>query len=265
MGAPVLRSVLGLREYSPSSESRILIPSASNLFLQSIISISVLEPSILALSKILLVASFYHSVKCDCHIWIWQCFQIYGKLSMKSLRSNFLQSNEYRANKLKGSKVRVSPGSVLLHTPKAYGDVFNDKANVKKGTTYDTWARHKGDANTGTVTDIAIHARKRKIFNTVFKDMSVRSAAAFIIKHPNRWNELSATGYRLSEPIDCTKRTDCLVFDILGDSYLWKVFRHQRTRRKPLQDCNGDNSLIHEVLASGIAIFCAEIKISDIA
>lgn len=183
---------------------------------------------------------------------------------MKSLRSNFLQSNEYRANKLKGSKVRVSPGSVLFHTSKAFGDVFNDKANVKKGTTYEAWARHKGDANTGTVTDIAIHARKRKILNTVFKDRSVRSASAFIIKHPDQWNELCATGYDWSEPIDCTKRTDCLVFDILGDSYPWKVFRHQRTRQKPLPDCTGDNNLIYEVLAFGIAIFCAEIKVSDI-
>lgn len=98
---------------------------------------------------------------------------------MKSLRSHFLQANEYRANRLKEIKLRVSPGSVLFHRPEAYQDIFNYKANVKKQKTYDAWGRREGDTNTGTpgtVTDVAIHSRKRKILNTVLTDRSVRSA-----------------------------------------------------------------------------------------
>lgn len=50
---------------------------------------------------------------------------------------------------------------------------------MKKQKTYDAWGRREGDANTGTpgtVTDVAIHSRKRKILNTVLTDRSVRSA-----------------------------------------------------------------------------------------
>lgn len=134
-----------------------------------------------------------------------------------SLCSYFLASNECRANRLKGSKIRVGPRSVLFNAPTAHRDIYNYKANVTKDKSYDAWRRNEGDVNTLNTTDVAVHARKRKLLNTVFTEKSVRSAAAFIIKHLNRWNELSVTGHEWSEPIDFSKWTDCLIFDILGD------------------------------------------------
>lgn len=88
---------------------------------------------------------------------------------------------------------------------------------MKKDKNYDAWRRNEGDVNTLNTTDVTVHARKRKLLNTVFTEKSVRSAATFIIKHLDRWNELSVTGHEWSEPIDFSKWTDCLIFDILGD------------------------------------------------
>ena len=159
----------------------------------------------LFLAKISSWPSFYHSLKYDRHIWIWQCFQIYGKLPRNRLCSYYLPSNEDRANRLKGNKFRMSPTTVLFNTPKAYRDIYNYKANVKMNKTYNAWRRHEADANTLNITDVAIHARKRKFFNIVFTKRSVRSAVAFIIKHLDQWNELSVNGHDWSEPIDLTK------------------------------------------------------------
>ncbi|KAL8735400.1 MAG: hypothetical protein Q9166_000945 [cf. Caloplaca sp. 2 TL-2023] len=123
-----------------------------------------------------------------------------------------------------GSKVRIGPNTVLFNTPKAYRDIYNHKANVKKNKTYDAWRRNEDDANTLNVTDVAIHSRKRKLLNTVLTNKSVRSASTFIIKHLDRWNELSVTGNDWSKPIYLTNWSDCLVFDILGDLCFGKSF-----------------------------------------
>lgn len=114
--------------------------------------------------------------------------------------------------------------TVLFNTPQAFGDIYKYKGNVKRDKFYDAWRKSEGDANTLTVSDPAIHAKKRKLLNTVFTERSLRSAAAFIIKHLDRWNELTVTGHGWSEPIDLTEWTNCLVFDILGDLCFGKSF-----------------------------------------
>lgn len=140
-----------------------------------------------------------------------------------------------RADTLKGSKVRLHPNQVLFNSPKAYRDIYNYKANVKKHKTYDAWRRNEGDANTLNVTDVAIHAKKRRLLNTVFTDKSVRSAAVFITKHLDRWNELSVNGEDWSEPTDLTKWIDCLVFDILGDLCFGKPFNTKEPEENPFK------------------------------
>lgn len=129
----------------------------------------------------------------------------------------------------------MNPTLVLFNTPKAYRDIYNYKANVKKDKTYDAWRRHEGDANTLNITDVATHARKRKLLNTVFTDGSIRSAAAFIIKHLDRWNELTVNGHDWSEPIELSKWTDCLVFDILGDLCFGKSFDIKEPGENPFK------------------------------
>ncbi|KAG8531950.1 uncharacterized protein KY384_003586 [Bacidia gigantensis] len=148
------------------------------------------------LAKISSLPSFYHACKGDRHIWLWQCFQIYG------------------------SKIRTTPNTVLFNSPKAYQDIYNIKANVKKNKTYDAWRRNEEDINTLNVTNVAVHAYKRRLLNTVFTDSSVRSAASFIIRHLDRWNELSLnqeTPGDWSKSIDMAKWMDCMVFDVMTD------------------------------------------------
>lgn len=130
----------------------------------------------------------------------------------------------------------MTPETVLFNTPKAYRDIYNHKGNVKKHRSYDAWRRHEGDAHTLNVTDVAIHARKRKTLNTVFTDRSVRSAATFLLKHIDRWNELTVTGHDWSEPINFTKWTNCLVFDILGDLCFGQSFETKEPGDNPFKD-----------------------------
>ncbi len=136
---------------------------------------------------------------------------------------------------MKGNKVRVAPNTVLFNTPKAFRDIYSHKANVKKAKSYDAWQRHAGDANTLNSSDVAIHAKKRKVLNTVFTDRSLRSAAPFIIKHIDRWNELTVMGHDWSEPIDFAKWVDCLIFDILGDLCFGKSFGVKEPGENPFK------------------------------
>lgn len=129
----------------------------------------------------------------------------------------------------------MNPTTVLFNSPKAYRGIYNLKANVKKNKTYDAWRRHEGDANTLNITNVDIHARKRKVLNTVFTETSVRAAAAFIIKHLDRWHELSVNGRDWSEPIDLTQWTDRLVFDILGDLCFGKSFGIKEPGENPFK------------------------------
>ena len=82
---------------------------------------------------------------------------------------------------------------------------------MKKSQNYDAWKRNEGDSSVSNTTDVAVHARKRRLLNTVFTNKSVRSAAAFIVKHVDRWNELSleGNGDDWSKPTDMSRWTDC--------------------------------------------------------
>ena len=142
----------------------------------------------------------------------------------------------------------MTPRTVLFNTPEAYRDIYNHKANVKKDKSYDAWRRHEGDANTLNVSDVAVHAKKRKVLNTVFTDRSVRSAATFIIKHIDRWNELTFSGDDWSEPIDFTKWIDCLIFDILGDLCFGKSFDTKEHGKNPFK-------VIPEAIASSLRLW----------
>ncbi|KAG8526297.1 uncharacterized protein KY384_000290 [Bacidia gigantensis] len=121
--------------------------------------------------------------------------------------------------------IRVGPNTVLFNSPSAYKDIYSHKANTFKDKFYSVWKRNEDDKSVFNTTDIAVHSRKRKIFNTVFTDKSIRSAQPFIINIIDRWNDLSITGDDWSEPIDLAPWIDYLVFDILGDLCFGESFR----------------------------------------
>lgn len=129
----------------------------------------------------------------------------------------------------------MTPRLVVFNTPNAYRDIYSHKANVKKDRSYDAWRKNEADANALNVSDVTIHAKKRKVLNTVFTESSIRSAAPFIIKHTDRWNELTVTGPDWSKPIDFTTWINRLIFDILGDLCFGKSFGTMESGQNPFK------------------------------
>ncbi|KAF2691172.1 cytochrome P450 [Lentithecium fluviatile CBS 122367] len=110
--------------------------------------------------------SFYHACLGDRHIWLWQQFQVYG------------------------NKFRAAPNVLLFNTPEAWNSLFDIKANVRKPGFYDAWLRNNNDLNTLNCTDVALHAKKRRLLNLAFTERSLRVWEPFVTKHTDRWNQL---------------------------------------------------------------------------
>ncbi|ETS80426.1 hypothetical protein PFICI_07955 [Pestalotiopsis fici W106-1] len=159
------------------------------------------------------IPSWYHALRGRRHLWLWQQFQIHG------------------------SRVRVTPNTVLFCDPEAYRDIYGMKSNVRRGDFYTAWRRNERDQTTLNTVDVADHARKRKLLNLSFTDKSVRSASAFIIQHVGRWNELLVQdcGMDWSEPTDLSNSVDTLIFDIMGDLCFGKSFDIKEPGNNPLK------------------------------
>ena len=79
-------------------------------------------------------------------------------------------------------------------------------------------------------TDVALHARKRRLLNLAFTDQLVKASGLFMARHIDRWHELL-----LGEPTerdtegwsptrDITPWSSWLTFDILGDLAFGSAF-----------------------------------------
>ncbi|CAI6339907.1 unnamed protein product [Periconia digitata] len=150
------------------------------------------------LCRISSLPSFYHAVKRDRHIWLWQQFQIYG------------------------GKIRAAPNIVLFNSPSAYNSIFSHKANVKRSKFYDAWSRNAEDVNTLQTSSVEIHARRRRLLNLVFTDHSIKAASAFIVGHVDRCHDIlvNSKGNEngdWSQPQDISPVFMYLVFDIMMD------------------------------------------------
>ncbi|KFX99251.1 hypothetical protein V490_01879 [Pseudogymnoascus sp. VKM F-3557] len=148
------------------------------------------------LAKISAWPNFYYATTGYRHIWLWQCHQIYGEA------------------------VRFKPDGVIFNSPSAYRDIYQTKANTKKGKFYQIWSRNSQNENTLTTVDKMVHARKRRVLNSAFSEKAVRSAEAYVVKHIDRWNELIIDGNDGKEwttPENMSNLIDYLVFDIMGD------------------------------------------------
>jgi cytochrome P450 len=147
------------------------------------------------LARISVLPSFYHAVKGDRHIWIWQNFQIYG------------------------DTFRAAPNLVLFNTPRAFTDIYAARANITRSGFYRAWKRNKDDVSTINSTEPAVHAKKRKALNLAFTEQSLKAAGPLMAVHVDRWIELivSDSNEEWSPPRDIAAWVDALVFDILGD------------------------------------------------
>ena len=131
----------------------------------------------------------------------------------------------------------MSPNGIVFNSPKAYPDIYSHKANVKKTKFYSAWQKRDQNENTLGTIDVALHAKKRRLLNTVFTKESLNSAELFIAEHVDRWNELSLPkdDGEWSKPTNLTDWTDCLVFDILGELCFGKSFGIKEPEENPLK------------------------------
>lgn len=162
------------------------------------------------------IPSWYHALRGDRHIWLWQQFQIYG------------------------SKVRPEPNLVLFCDPDAYLDIYGMKSNVRRSHFYTAWKRNDRENTTLTTVDVEAHAKKRKVLNIAFTEKMVRSASSFIINHVDRWNQLlleeNGNSTEWSTPTDLSHKLDALTFDIMGDLSFGKSFDIKEIGNNPLKE-----------------------------
>jgi len=118
------------------------------------------------LARISNLPSFYHTCRGDRHIWLWQCFEIYGE------------------------KIRATPNTVLFNTPSAYASIYAPKSNVQRSNFYHIFPRNENDYNTLTTTDVQAHAHKRRLLKLAFTERSMKSASTFVERHVDRWIDL---------------------------------------------------------------------------
>jgi hypothetical protein len=183
--------------------------------------------------------NFYHAIKGDRHIWIWQNHQIYGKCLFAS-RLFFFPHIGNGTNRTLGDKVRVHPNEVLFLAPQAHKDIYGAKANVRRATSYKAW-KTSAEPNTALTIDPQAHARKRKILNQAFTDKSAKHAAKFVIEHTERWIDLLADnkdalgkdGWTNSR--NMSDWNDWLVFDILGDLCFGRSFDVKEPKPNPIR------------------------------
>ncbi|KAL4882545.1 benzoate 4-monooxygenase cytochrome P450 [Aspergillus karnatakaensis] len=124
-----------------------------------------------------------------------------------------------RNHELYGDVVRYRPGGLLFRTPRAYRDIFNNKANVKRSEFYDMMTRNTLDTSIITGTDPVLHAQKRRVMNSVFSERSVRSMEPILVEQVERWCELliDSGGKDWSRPRNMSQVCDYLVLDVLCD------------------------------------------------
>lgn len=180
--------------------------------------------------------SYYHTFRGDRHIWIWQCHQLYG------------------------SVFRYCPNGIVFNSPKANRDIYESKANVKKGIMYDTYPRKTGSTSSWNCTDKVKHARKRRILNAAFSEKALKSSERYIVQHTDRWCELLLDdgNHGWSSSKNMADWSDRLVFDILGESQalrrIWVapcglryLIVHRRTMLRQILQYKRTRGQCHEV------------------
>lgn len=157
-------------------------------------------------AKISQFPSYWHALKQDRHLWLYQIQEQYGPT------------------------FRYAPDSLLVNTPSGFRSVYGPKGNVKKGLYYLVWPRNVDTLTTLNVVDTEIHARKRRVLNNSFSDKALRSAETFVLSNTDRWCELidehalKSDGEGWSSALNMTDWINHLVFDILGDLCFGKQF-----------------------------------------
>lgn len=150
------------------------------------------------------------------HVWLWEQFQTYG------------------------SPIRPEPNTVLFCDPEAYADIYNMKANVRRGRFYEALQSKTEEKTTLTVVDVAEHSRRRKFLNICFSDRMVREACQFVCHHVDRWNEILvqdiAESGEWSTSLNFSHSIDTMVFDVMGDLNFGASFDIKEPGDRPFKE-----------------------------
>lgn len=172
-------------------------------------------------AKVSGLLSYYHALKGDHHLWIWQCHQIYGTRlpTWQAMLPRITCTSKRPVDMIQGQKVRLTPDIVSFQSAQALRDILGFKSNVSRSKDYEIYQKDEMDVSTITTSDLALHHKKRRVLNLIFTEKSIRAAGVFIQKHVDRWNELltDEEGKNWSQPKNISEWNDYLVFDILCD------------------------------------------------
>jgi cytochrome P450 len=137
-----------------------------------------------------------------------------------------------------GSTFRFHPNGLLFTSPTSYPSIYGAKANVKRGKFYEVWTRNENNVNTLSTTDKLVHARKRRILNSVFSERAVRSSESFIIRHVDRWCAIleEDANNDWTEPKNMSTLSEALIFDIMGDLSFGASFNTKEKKENPLKN-----------------------------
>jgi hypothetical protein len=97
---------------------------------------------------------------------------------------------------------------------------------VKKSDDYyRVWPARIDITSTWNVTDIPVHARKRRVLNHAFSERALRSAEPYVHSNVDRWLDLfEERGKGGKKSFNMAHEINYLVFDILGDLCFGKSF-----------------------------------------
>ncbi|KAI0104356.1 benzoate 4-monooxygenase cytochrome P450 [Daldinia grandis] len=162
------------------------------------------------------IPSWYHACRGDRHIWLWQLFQIYG------------------------DRVRSEPNMILFADPQSYTDIYSMKSNVQRAPFYGTFQKNRHEPMTITIVDTAEHSRRHKrLSHIILNENYIRVASKFVINHVKRWVQLITEDNEIatewSSPVNLSKKTDALTFDIMGDLNFGASFDIKEPGENPLK------------------------------
>ncbi|KAF3002742.1 hypothetical protein E8E14_005531 [Neopestalotiopsis sp. 37M] len=114
------------------------------------------------------------------------------------------------------------------------------RSNVRRSPFYVGLTKDIREQNTLNTIHPAEHAKRRKMLNAAFTDISVNAAATFMSKHIDRWHEILLAEHdsktEWSATVDLSEKLDHLVFDIMGDLSFGRSFNTKELGDNPLKE-----------------------------
>ncbi|KAF2762464.1 cytochrome P450 monooxygenase-like protein [Pseudovirgaria hyperparasitica] len=161
------------------------------------------------------IESYWHTVKLNRHIWLWQMHEKYGPI------------------------VRIGPNSVVISSVEGFHRIYDVKANTQKAEAYLAYAKTWGIYNTFTKLSKEEYQPYRRFVQSALSERNVKAAEPVVIENIDRWGDLLVIGgssKTWSSPRDMVGEADALVFDIICDLCYGKSFNVKEHRENEMRE-----------------------------